>query len=344
MSVGLTAALLCALSIGPAWAQAPSQQKYIIAIGTPSETVSSGTIWLYSFSWYGLQKIQLGAIKNGLATLPMDIAQLKRNLNPNPNTDGYVVVLQIGEHLWYRTPNILPNAIWNSLPSAVNSLGRASPSSTGEVQLLLPPLVKRRITLIYPDGHPAVNAEVTPSIYLWDMNHCGFHMGLPLGTFRTDKTGTIELSAPLVALYLDGIFYYEEAGTGLAGKAYSDNIGLKTGAEKNVVLKEQWEFTDDDYLFDDVQVQVVTADGQPRKDVDVYGNWRTNTCGGADRIGRTDSKGVAQIRVDPSFTGLELMVGGPYSAGDPQADGKSRDLTDDELRELFAKEKVTIRW
>jgi len=38
------------------------------------------------------------------------------------------------------------------------------------------------------------------------------------------------------------------------------------------------------------------------------------------------------------------MIGGPYSAGDPEADNKSRDLTDAELRELFAKHKLTIRW
>jgi hypothetical protein len=38
------------------------------------------------------------------------------------------------------------------------------------------------------------------------------------------------------------------------------------------------------------------------------------------------------------------MIGGPYSAGDPELKDKSRELTDDELRELFSKHKLTIRW
>jgi hypothetical protein len=337
------AALLGVLSVQSSSAQSASLQNYIVSIGT-SEKVSSGTIWLYSYSWYGLQRIQLAEIQSGRASLPLDTGRLRRELDPHPNTDGYVVVLQIGEHLWYKTPNIRPDALWSDLSSAVSSLGRAVASSTGETQLILTPPVQRHITLLYPDGHAAANAEITASIYLWDTNHCGFHEGLPLGNFRTNKTGTIEVLTPLGALYLDGISYFQEVGSGPAGVAYSHNTGLKTGLEKNLVLKEKWELTENDYLFDDVEVLVLTAGGLPRKDVDVYGNWLTNTCGGADRIGQTDSSGVAHIRVDPSFGGLELMVGGPYSAGDPDAQGKSRDFTDAELGELFSKHKVTIRW
>lgn len=337
------AALLAVFSALPALAESPLQQKYIISIGSLPEKVSSGTIWLYSYSWYGLQKIQLAAIKNGLATVPLDVEKLKRELDPNPTTDGYVIALQIGEHAWYRTPDISPDVFWTNLSSVVNSLGRAVASSTVETRLILPPLTKRHLTLLYADGRAAANANSSLSIYLWDTNHCGAHEGLPLGTFRTDKTGTIEALAPLVALYLD-INYYEEAGTGPQGTAYSHNFGLKTGPQENLVLKKRWELTDDDNLSDEVELRILTANGQPRKDIDVYGNWQTNTCGGHDRVGRTDSKGVVQTSLDPSFTGLTLMIGGPYSAGDPEAMGKSRDLTYDELRELFSKHKLTIRW
>ena len=280
---GLLTVLLGVLSSRPACAQSPPQRQYLISIGASSEKVSSGTIWLYSYSWYGLQKIELAAIKNGLALVPLDTGKLKRELDPHPNTDGYVVVLQIGQQLWYRTPNISSDILWNNLSSAVNSLGRAIASSTGETQLILPPPTKRHVTLLYTDGRAAANASITISIYLWDTNHCGLHEGLPLGTFRTDKTGTIEVLAPLVALYLDGISYFEKTGTGPAGVAYSHNTGLKTGLTQNLVLKKKWELTDQDYLFDDVELRVLTAAGRPRKDVDVYGSWLTNTCGGGDR-------------------------------------------------------------
>jgi hypothetical protein len=334
---------LAAFPIRPAYAQ-PSQQEYVISIGTPSEKVSSGVIWLYCYSWYGLQKMQLTTIQAGHASVPLDTGKLKSELDPHPNTDGCVVALQIGEHQWYRTADISPDDFWNDISSVVKSLGQSIVLPTGETQLILPPLTKRQVTLLYPDGHAAVNADITVSIYLWDMNHCGVHEGLPLGTFRTDQTGTIEVLAPLVALHFDGIRYYQEAGTGPLGVSYSYNIGLKTGPKENLVLKEKWELTEADNVFRDVELRVATATGRPRKDINVWGMWQTNTCGGGDRIGQTDSKGVARIRLDPSFTGLELMIGGPYSVGDPEADNKTRVLTDDEMRELFSKHKLTIRW
>jgi hypothetical protein len=78
--------------------------------------------------------------------------------------------------------------------------------------------------------------------------------------------------------------------------------------------------------------------------VNIYGNRNTSTCGGSDRIDQTDAKGTARIDVDATFRALELMMGGPHTAGDPSAGGKSRDLTDAELREFFAKRKLTTLW
>lgn len=335
--------LLATLSIESAEAQSAAQKEYTVSIGSLSDRVSSGSIWLYSYSWYALQKIKLGEIKNGRVDLPLDTEKLRRELDPHPNTDGYVVVLQTGEHTWYRTRDILPGDLWSNLPLAVNSLGRATTLPNGSTQLILQSLSKRRITLLYPGGKAAVNARISISIFLWNTNHCAFHEGLPLGTFNTDKTGAIEVLAPLLPLYLD-INYYEKVGAGPAGAAYSNNFGLKTGPEKILVLKKRWQLTDDDNLSEDVGLRVLTPAGQPRKGVDVYGNWQTNTCGGHDRIGQTDSKGVAEISVDPSFTGLELMIGGPYSAGDPKADESSRPLTYIEMQQLFSNHKLTIRW
>src|SRR5436305_9280542 len=55
--------LLMPLLIRPTSAQSPQQQKYVISVGTPSNKLVSGTLWLYSYSWYGLQQYKLAAIK-----------------------------------------------------------------------------------------------------------------------------------------------------------------------------------------------------------------------------------------------------------------------------------------
>ena len=188
-----------------------------------------------------------------------------------------MLAVQVAEHLWYRTPDISPDVIWNKFLPSLNSLGQVTLQPTGDTRLILPAPRKRHITLLYPDARPAIDANITISIYLWNTNHCGFHEGLPLGTFRTDRTGTIEVLAPRASLYLDGVRYYEEVGTGPAGVAYSDNFGLKTG-------------------------------------------------------------------LDPSVTGLELMIHGLYSVDAPEARGKSYALGEGELHQLFTKHQLTIRW
>jgi hypothetical protein len=38
------------------------------------------------------------------------------------------------------------------------------------------------------------------------------------------------------------------------------------------------------------------------------------------------------------------MIGGPYSPVDPEADKNMRELNEAELRELFSKHKLTVRW
>jgi hypothetical protein len=140
----------------------------VICNGTDSEKLTSGTLWLDSYSWYGLQQFKLASIQNGLAVVPLDVDRLKREVDPHPNTDAYVLVVQTGEHMWYRTPDILQDRFWTDLPGAISSFGQTTTLSTGETQLILPSPAKRLITLLYPDGRPKAGVDLTVSIYLWD--------------------------------------------------------------------------------------------------------------------------------------------------------------------------------
>lgn len=317
----------------------PAEHRYVVCVGTESAKLSSATLWLYSFSWYGLEKLKVSAIENGVASVPVDADRLRRQLDPHPNTDGYIWVVQLGEQQWHRTPDIAPEQFWKDLPAGISLLGTTSMLRTGETQLVLPPLSKRRLTLLYPDGRPKAHTDVNLSVYLWNRNHCAAHFGLPLGQFRTDANGVIEVLSHRLPLFLDGTSYYEEAGTGPFGVAYSFNPGLKTGPDESVVLKKLWEVPKETI----VRLRILTRSGRPRPDVDVYGFWNTNTCGGHDRVARTDTSGTAEVLVNATFTGLTLMIGGPYS-DDPRIKEDRLDLSDGELRELFAKRRLTIRW
>ncbi len=318
----------------PVFAQRQETQHYWISIGTESSPVSLGTIWLYSYSWYGLQQLRVARIENGFAAVPLNVEQLKAELNPHPNIEVYLLVLQIGEHLWYRTPNISPQAFWTDILAPLNALGKAT-SSSGETRLILPAPAKRRITLLYPDGRPAVNADLRVSEYLYDQNHCGAHTGLPLGTLRTDESGTIVVLAPLVPLYLDDLTYFEKVGSGPAGVAYSYDFGLKLGPEDTLTLKKAWELTKDDYRLDDFELRVLTTKGAPRRGVAIDEIYRTNTCGGGGGVGTTDAHGTARI---------ELIAETIYALSLTRPDGQTRDLTDSELRTLFSRHKLTVRW
>jgi len=320
-------------------AQTSSQRNYVISIGTRAEKVASGTLWLYAYSWYGLQQYKLAVIRNGLVVVPLDGDRLRREMDPHRDTSAYVVVIQAGERQWFRTPDIPPEDFWTDLPRNISLLGRTNRNSPNETQLVLPAPARRRITFLDPNGRAKANLNVTLSIYLWDQNHCGVHEGLPLGDYRTDARGTIEVTAPVVPLHIDSLQYYQSIGTGPAGPAYSYNMGMRIPADQTAVVKVAWEVP-----HFSVQLQVLTPDGQPRPKVDVYGDWNTNTCGGSDRIAQTNASGIAELALDATFTGITLMVGGPYAAGDPQADKNTRGLTDAELRELFSKNKLTIRW
>src|SRR5262249_40563402 len=148
---------------------------------------------------------KLAAIQSGLAVVALDIDRLKREAGPHANTSAYVAVIQAGEHLWFRSPGVAPDRFWTDLQGAIRSLGSSTDLPTGETQLVLPAPVRRRVTVLYPDERPRANLDLTVSIYLFDQNHCGLHEGLPLGKFRTDAKGAIEVLAPLVPLYLDGL-------------------------------------------------------------------------------------------------------------------------------------------
>jgi len=138
-----------------AFSQQHPQQAYLISIGAESSIVPSGTVWLYSFSPYGILSVQLAQIENGRALMPSSFEEAKKELNPNDTAEVYVLSDTGWPTSWYRTPNISREVIWFELTGRLNSLGRPTVLSDGGTRLILPSPSKRSITMLYPDGRPA---------------------------------------------------------------------------------------------------------------------------------------------------------------------------------------------
>jgi hypothetical protein len=329
--------VLLGVPLCAAQAKQPPILRYRFAIGDRSHGVSSGSVWLYSYSWYGLLSTKLANIENGVAEIPLDTEKIRSALDPHPNTDAYVLVLQFPQNVWFRSPDISPEFIWKELLPNLNTLGQSAALADGDTLLILPAPVKRRITLLHEGGRPAVNASVSVSIYLYDSNHCGAHTGLPLGNHLTDRTGTIEITAPLVPLYLDDIIYYESNGQGPAGQAYALNSGLKLGSQLEVVVRKAWGFSGSaDLPEQEFDLLIVDSGGAPLPDVDVDETLRANVCGAVNgSIGRTDSAGRAHFRLVPQLVAkLELS----------RANETPRPLSVDELQEVFTRRTLAIKW
>lgn len=337
-----TAGLLFALRLSgplcPTYAQHPQVLRYKFAIGDPSWRLSSGTLWLYSYSWYGLQSMKLAEFQSGVAEVPLDTEKIRRELNPHPNTDAYVVVLQLPNKIWFRSPDISPESMWSDFTQVLKGLGQTTTLPDGTALLILPALDKRRITPLHEDGQPVVKVPISVSIYLYDRNHCGSHTGLPLGDFVTDGTGTVEVTTPLVPLFLDNVIYYERGNAAPVAGAYELNVGLKLGAEHAVVARKAWNFPGrPDLPEQQFEIRVFDLGGKPLPNVRIAEIDRANTCGAVNEsIGETDSSGTAHIRFVPQIVDqLDLF---------PPKEHSRRELSADELQQLFAKRTITVRW
>jgi hypothetical protein len=332
----LVAVIVAGLSCS-ASAQQDVNKSYRFAIGDEAHRISSGDVWLYSYSWYGLQKLKLATIENAVATIRLDAEKVRREFDPHPNTDAYVVVLQLPENLWYRTPDISPDSFWTNFAHVMDRLGQSVALAAGETLVVLPTPARRRITLLHEDGRPVANASVPVSIYLYDTNHCAFHTGLPLGMFTTNASGSFQVLTPSVPLYLDSMIYYRKIGEGPAGAAFEENIGLKTGVEDNLVIQEAWVLRgQSDLPEQELQLQILSPEGAPRPNIEIEATIRANTCGALNgSLGQTDATGTAHIKVSPPAV-AKLQLIGP--------DEKPRPLSDSELRELFLQKKLIVKW
>lgn len=319
---------LVAAGVGQARPWQETDLRYRFAIRDEKTPIPSGTVWLYSLAWGDLEKFRLGTIKNGEARIRLSKKML-RPKQPLPAPEAYVIVIELPQNQWYRTADIEPRTFLRNFSKSLNALGRTKVYS-GETLLVLPTLTKRRITFQSENGKPVAGMEVHVSIYLYDRNHCGRHTGPPLGKFRTNAKGEIEVIAPLVPLYLDELEYYQRINESELGPEYEARVGLKTGSKPRELVRKVWNLPEKRF-----EIHVQKAYGMPVVGALVSQKLRSYECGAwSGTIGKTDTKGVARVQFAPQETELLTLV----------KSRQKRELSDEELKELFSRGRITLTW
>ena len=324
--------LLVVCGIGGSGIQAQSLDVTLrIAAGSADARVEWGTIWLYQIVWGDLRKIRLSDIQGGNARIQLTPERLAREIQPRPDVEYYVGVIEIPPGTWYRTPDIPPDQVFQKLIPGLESLGQTRMTESGTRTVVLPPYSEQCLVLLFPDGRPLAGEEIPVSIFMTTRNHCRVHYGFPLGRFTTDSEGAIRVRAPDVMLYLD-LDYYRPEGQSPAGPLYCGEHGVKIQAGPRQETRAMWQLPLDDY-----EIRVQQADGAPGSGLSLLVCDRENLCGiHCGKAGVTNLNGNLKFRSRlPAVEALWLV-----SADE----SKKFKLDDGEFNELLVKKTVTVVW
>ena len=291
--------------------------------GMPS--ASSGTVWLFHYSWYGLEKFELARILDGEAWISLDQSRLSREVKPDPKTESYLLLVDFGGS-WHRSREIKPAKLFDDFSAALDALGQTRPDSRGRTTLTLPASTERKMKLQYPDGRPLASRQIPAAIYVYDYNHCAAHFGIDLGTYRTDKRGVLRLRAGQDPLYLDIPYWTKK------GRRFCLNSGLKLlKSASYLTIKRTW-----DVPVEKFEVAVSSADGKPLPGADIEESDCSNTCGRLSRpVGKTGPDGRATVLLQPAaIESLDMAL----------PSGQLRTLSPQELAKLILTGHLSIVW
>lgn len=119
-------------------AESEQDLRYRFSVESADRPIPFGTVWLYHYSWYGLGKFELARIVQGQARIQLSEARLRAEVRPHPNTDAFVVVLELPGPRWHRSPGLAPASLLSQLPASLNALGTSTVEPSGEVLVVCP--------------------------------------------------------------------------------------------------------------------------------------------------------------------------------------------------------------
>ena len=320
--LSLAGLLMSCSSLAMAQKDVSLHYRFILE-GAPS--ASSGTVWLFHYSWYGLEKFELARILDGDAWIALDERKLAREVRPNPKVESYLLLVDFGGS-WHRSRNIKPAKLFDDFSAALDALGQTRRDSRGRTTLTLPAYAERQVTLRYPDGRPLASRQIPVAIYIYDYNHCAAHFGIDLGTYLTDKRGVLHLRAGKYPLYLDIPYWTSER------RRYCLNPGLKLPKPaSSLSIQRTW-----DVPAEGFEVTVSSSGAKPLPGADIEESDCSNACGRLVRsVGKTGPDGRAAVLLHPAaIESLDMTL----------PSGQRRTLSPQELAELILTGRLRISW
>jgi hypothetical protein len=323
-----------------------------VFFGDPAHPVVSAEAWLIANRWGAYQGVLVATVREGkleargAVQFPqyweqafdykLLLAVSDQSFEPpkSPETDD--------AYGWFDwRPEYLEHfsTIYLSPPLSAENRGKDWATALGKIgeltadNLVLSPPARRTIRLLYPDGKPLAGATVRLSLYGSSRNHCGVAVGITLGGFTTNGDGEIFVVAPQSAIALT-IQYLEEEAGGPTGTALAVRHHLIIGGEQKTTVKRLWTLPKHDYVL-----RLRTAKNQPVAHAHLTGcDFDAGCQGGCGPllVPESDTSGVFGFRYQDLRTSESLTV--------VDKEGKERNLTDSEMRELLTTHRLSLRW
>jgi hypothetical protein len=328
-----------------------SAQSTGMFFGDAAHPVVSGEVWLVANRWGAYPAVLVATIRNG------SLEERRNVVFPQywEQAEDYKALVGVADHAvpapesfevddafgTGQLPNFLKrfSGLYLSPPLSREKLGsdwRTALTNLGQGksdQLVLPRPTRRTIHFLYPDGKPLRGATVSVLLFGSTANHCGFPVGIPLGVPVTNQQGEISFVASNTPLAVVRSYYEAQSG-GPAGVAYAIRAYLTTGGDQEITLRESWSLPEYDYLL-----TIHAPDSKPIEGVAGEACLWDVGCGAScGPIGNaaSDSAGVLHFRTEDlrAMRTIRLV----------DAQGKVRNLDNEEMRTLLTAHESTIVW
>ncbi len=326
-------------------------QPMRVFFGNPPHAVVAGEAWLIANRWGAYPGVLVASIRHGKLNVRQAVqfpqyweqafdfklllAVADRPVGPPASLveDFAYGTVEAPEYLKrfstiYLSPPLAAEKLGKDWPTALQQIGHLNGS-----HLVLAAPTRRTFRLLYPEGKPLAGVGVPISLYGSSENHCGVAVGIKLGVFTTSAEGEVAVVAPNSSFALS-IGYFEEEADGPAGKALSARQDLIVGGEPVITLKRLWTLPEYDYV-----IHLQTAGNQPIVHAHLTACMNFGGCGvgcGPTRAPESDASGTIRFRERDLREMRSLTV--------VSEEGKQRDLTDAEMRELLSTYQLIMRW